>query len=238
MTNMRTRREPPKFRRVEVGEVERLGPRLVRVALTGPELDGFEVDLPAASVRLLLPSPGTTDLVMPAWNGNEFLLPDGRRPTIRTFTPMRTPQGLDLWIVDHGTGAASTWAANAKPGDPAAVSGPGRGYVIDPDAPAFLLAGDETAAAAIAQLRDAIPDHTPVDVHITDDLLDAVRNADIAPDTRVWVAGEAAEVQAVRRHLFDERGVPRSHTSVRGYWKRGRSGDAGDVGDAASDPPE
>jgi len=34
---------------------------------------------------------------MPSWNGNEFLLADGRRPTIRTFTPRRVdPEALEL----------------------------------------------------------------------------------------------------------------------------------------------
>jgi NADPH-dependent ferric siderophore reductase len=35
-------------------------------------------------------------------------------------------------------------------------------------------------------------------------------------------------MQRTRRHLFDERGIPRAHTAVRGYWKHGRRGDAGD----------
>ena len=35
----------------------------------------------------------------------------------------------------------------AGPGDPAAVSGPGRGYAVDPDAPA-VEAEDAPAAAA------------------------------------------------------------------------------------------
>jgi len=43
------------------------------------------------------------------------------------------------------------------------------------------------------------------------------------------VAGEAAAVQRIRRHLFTERGVTRSHAAVRGYWKHGRTGD-GDGG--------
>ncbi|TML63714.1 MAG: hypothetical protein E6G14_17935, partial [Actinobacteria bacterium] len=78
----RLRREPPAFREVEVRRVERLSPRLVRVTLSGSELAGFTVEQPAASVRVLLPSSGAGDLVAPSWNGNEFLLPDGRRPTI------------------------------------------------------------------------------------------------------------------------------------------------------------
>jgi NADPH-dependent ferric siderophore reductase len=36
---------------------------------------------------------------------------------------------------------------------------------------------------------------------------------------RIWVAGEAAAVQRIRRLLFDERGVDRSSASIRGYWK-------------------
>src|ERR1700674_3950501 len=85
----RTRREPPRFRRVSVRRVEPRSPRLIRVTLTGPELEGLAVDEPAASVRLLLPATANDDLVVPSWNGNEFLLPDGRRPTIRPFTPRR-----------------------------------------------------------------------------------------------------------------------------------------------------
>jgi NADPH-dependent ferric siderophore reductase len=42
----------------------------------------------------------------------------------------------------------------------------------------------------------------------------------------VWAAGEAAAMQRIRRHLFDEREVPRAQATVRGYWKHGRRGDA------------
>ncbi len=254
----RVRREPPRFRPVSVSGVEPVTPRLLRITLSGPELEGLTVEQPAASVRLLLPSPGTHELVAPTWNGNEFRLPDGRRPTIRTFTPFRVnPEAreLDLEIVVHGHGAASEWAAAADTGDTAAIAGPGRGYAIDRDAPAFLLAGDETAIPAMSQLLREIPAETPIEVHVEiahadaelalpdhpratvewhelpagaspgDALVDAVRVADIAPDTRVWAAGEAASVQRIRRHLFDDRGIPRAQTSVRGYWKHGRSAD-------------
>lgn len=259
----RLRREPPPFRRVAVRRVVPVTPRMLRVTLAGPELAGFTVEQPAASVRLLLPPPGERRLVMPAWNGNEFLLPDGRRPTIRTFTPGRVdPDGpeLDLDVVVHDGGTASRWAADAREGDETAVSGPGRGYAVDADAPAHLLGGDETAIPAIAQLLAAVPPDAPVQVHVEvahpdarlalpahpratvawwdlpagappgDALVAAVQAADIADGTRVWVAGEAAAVQRIRRHLFEERGIPRPLTSVRGYWKHGRSGDADDDG--------
>lgn len=251
------RREPPPFRRVEVRRVERRSPRLVRVTLTGAELLGLSVEQPAASVRLLLPSPGSG--VVPRWNGNEFLLPDGSRPAIRTFTPRRVDPvdlELDLEIVVHGSGVASRWAEAARAGDPAAVSGPGRGYEPDPAAAAFALFGDETAIAAMSQLLESLPGERALQVHVEvahpdarlplpahplatiewcdlapgappgNALLAAVRTAELLPDTRVWAAGEAAGVQRIRRHLFEERGLPRTQAAVRGYWKQGRSGDA------------
>ena len=165
----RVRREPPRFRRVAVRRVEHVGPRMVRVTLAGSELDGLTVEDPAASVRLLLPAPGDDELVVPSWNGNEFLLADGRRPTIRTFTPYRVDADaleIDLEIVVHGTGVASAWAETAEPGDPAAISGPGRGYAVNRDARAFLLGGDETAIPAISQLLDAIPAEATVQVRV------------------------------------------------------------------------
>jgi NADPH-dependent ferric siderophore reductase len=239
-----------------------LSPRLVQVTVAGPDLDGFTIEHPAASVRLLLPSPGDQDLVVPSWNGNEFLLPDGQRPALRTFTPRRLDADaleLDLQIVIHGDGLSSEWAKAAQPGDPAAVSGPGRGYAIDHDAPAFLLAGDETAIPAMSQLLEALPAETPVQVYIEvahpdgrlaltgrprasidwcllppgapsgDALLAAIRQADLASGIRVWAAGEAAAVQRIRRHLFEERGLPRPRATIRGYWKQGHGGDGEDA---------
>lgn len=254
-----TRREPPRFRLVTVLRVEEVTPWMLRVTFTGADLAGLVVDRPAASVRLLVPSPGTSELVIPTWNGNEFLLSGGERPVIRTFTPVRVDpeaQELDLDIVVHQGGLVSTWAAGAGRGDPAAVSGPGRGYEIDRGAAAFWLVGDETALPAIGQLLEALPHTAPVEVVVEvahadarpalphhpratvrwlllpdgaragDALADAVVAADLEPGTHVWVAGEAAAVQRIRRHLFGERGLPRAHATVRGYWKHGRGGDA------------
>lgn len=166
---MRVRREPPPFRRVEVAAVGYPTPRLARITFVGPDLEGFTVDQPAASVRLLLPSPGDDELVMPRWSGNEFLFADGERPIIRTFTPLRVrPErpALDLEIVLHEGGAAAEWAAGALPGDRAAISGPGRGYDVADDAKAYLLAGDETALPAIGQLLEHLPAATPARVLI------------------------------------------------------------------------
>lgn len=247
MAELRLRREPPRFRQVDVRRSEAVTPHLVRVVVGGSELDGLDPGLPGASVRLLLPS-ASAGLVVPTWSGNEFLLPDSTRPLLRTLTPRRfDPQVLELTleVVLHDGGPLSEWAIGAAAGDAVAVSGTGRGYAIDSGAEAFLLAGDETAIPAISQLLEAIPPDKRVDVELEvehDDarfelpphpganvrwhlapVLEAVERADIGPGTRVWAAGEAAEMQRIRRHLFEERDLPRSAAVVRGYWKRGRS---------------
>jgi NADPH-dependent ferric siderophore reductase len=255
-SSLRTRREPPAFRRVIVRQVTPLTPRMVRVTVAGPELKGLVVEQPAASVRLLLPPAGSKELVVPVWNSNEFLLPDGTRPAIRTLTPLRhdpDANSLDLEIVVHEGGALSAWVAAAQEGDDVGLSGPGRGYPVDPDAPGFLLAGDESAMPAIGQVLDALGDGKPVRIIVEvaapdarrefrghtvewcdlpagappgDALVAAVTSADPAPGTRIWAAGEAAAVQRIRKHLFEGRGIARSETWIRGYWKRGRAGDA------------
>lgn len=253
-----TRRPPPPFRPVTVAAVERPTPRLAKVVLAGDALGELDPPEPAASLRLFLPPADA--LVLPTWAGNEFLMPDGTRPVIRTLTPRRfDPPNLEVWIVIHGPGAASRWAATARPGARAAVSGFARGYPIDENAPAFLVAGDETALAAVSQLLELLPSRAAVEVHLEvvdpavrldigghpraavfwhvsgpDDppgeaLVRAVRAADIPPGARVWAAGEAAAMQRIRRHLFEERGIQRERTWVRGYWKHGRAGDTADT---------
>lgn len=249
------RREPPQLRPVTVAAIRYMSPYMARVTVAGPELSGFELREPAASIRLLVPSSGTSHLVIPEWNGNEFLLPGGERPVIRTFTPRRFDPDtlqLDIDIVIHAGGATSAWVAEARPGNPAAVTNPGRGYRIDHDAPAYFLAGDETAIPAIGQLLEQLPETASVQVVIEiahpegqfelpnhpqaevewtvketgsspgTALINAIRAAAIERRSRIWVAGEAGSLVAVRKNLFEERGLERSRVTVRGYWKHGR----------------
>jgi NADPH-dependent ferric siderophore reductase len=158
----------------------------------------------------------------------------------------------------HEGGAAPAWARAAQPGDRAAISGPARGYPVDPDAAGFVLAGDESAIPAIGQLLEVLPADKPVHVIVEvadpaarldlpehpaatvewrdlpagappgDTLVAAVTAAELAAGTRIWAAGEAAAMQRIRRHVLDERQLPRSETWIRGYWKAGRAGDGDD----------
>jgi NADPH-dependent ferric siderophore reductase len=237
-----------------VVDVQTRSPLFRRITVGGPELVGLDPATPAASVRLLVPTDGVVEL--PEWNGNEYLRADGSRPPLRTLTPLRIdPQRgeVDVDILLHGAGPMASWAATADVGDPVALSGTGRGYVIEPDAP-HLLAGDASAVPAIATILGALPREAVVEVLVeasdgtveldgptgmrvswiapnpgappSDALVRAVEGTSITPDTRVWVAGEAAAVQRTRRHLFDVLGLPRSQCTVRGYWKHGRAGDS------------
>ena len=142
---------------------------MMSVVLGGPELSDFSLSEPAASVRVLLPPAPRADLVVPVWTGNEFLLSNGDRPVIRTLTPRRfdvVASDLEVQIVLHDGGAASRWVSAAAPGDAVAMSGPGRGYRIDPDAAGLLLVGDETAMPAIGQLLEWMPPAMAAEVHV------------------------------------------------------------------------
>jgi NADPH-dependent ferric siderophore reductase len=249
------RREPPPFRSVAVRSTEPLTPHLVRIVLAGADLTGFEIEGPASSVRLLLPPDGSDTVVIPHWTGNQFELPTGGRAPIRTFTPRHFDSDrleLTLDLVLHDSGAASDWARRAAPGTVVAVSGPGRGYIVDNSATSMVLGGDETALPAISQLLETLPEamalrvelevstptarlplpgHPGAEINWHDldrgaapgtALVAAIRSIDDQPDTW-WIAGEAAAVQKIRKHLFDARGIPRSMATVRGYWKHGRS---------------
>jgi NADPH-dependent ferric siderophore reductase len=221
-----------------------------RVVLGGPELDGFTVDGPAASIRVLLPQADGT-LEIPEWTGNVFVGRDGERAVIRTFTPllvdaMRHEVTID--VVLHGDGPAARWAAAAQIGGEVAISGPGRYDRVDEGARSYLLGGDETAIPAIGQLLEVLPATTAVDVRIELARPDARLELPEHPRARItwldagplappggalvtsveqteelphaiWLAGEAAAIQRLRRHLFDVRGLSRAGFTARGYWK-------------------
>ncbi|WP_030257133.1 MULTISPECIES: siderophore-interacting protein [Streptomyces] len=112
-----------------------------------------------------------------------------------------------------------------------------------------LLAGDETALPAIATLVGALPAgvRALAYVEVADEaerqplesradlavhwlhrdgaapgvvLAGAVRAAELPPGTPfAWLAGEAGAVRALRRHLVEERGVPRPSVDFAGYWR-------------------
>lgn len=230
---------------LEVIRTEQLTSRMVRVVLGGPGLDAYQHnDATDRYVKLLFPQP--------AADGGEPRTVV-RTYTVRRFDPDAAELWID--VVQHGdAGIAGPWAAAATPGDRLSLRGPGGGYAPDPSAPAHLFVGDPAAFPAIAAAVEALP--AGADVHAvlwahdaeeasyldlpeqasvrwlladrdTATLVDAVRGLDL-PGGRVqaFVHGELRQVQALRTHLTEERGIAGDDLSISGYWRQGLDEDA------------
>lgn len=77
---------------------------------------------------------------------------------------------------------------------------------------------------------------SPADLHLTwlhrvdaapgdpDQLLRAVQALELPPGrVQPFVHGEAYEVRAIRKHLVNDRGIPKEASSISPYWRRGRN---------------
>lgn len=168
--------------RARVDTVELLSPSFVRVRFSGDALT--DLGNPGSSfdqrVKLIFPNPGqplaTLEQAGADWYRAWLGLPEQTRGAMRSYTirSIDTDQnGATSIVIDFvlhfdssaAIGPASRWASEAAPGDELLIIGPRRGRVdgggieYDPhNAAAVLLAGDETAAPAIASiLEDADP---------------------------------------------------------------------------------
>ncbi|OZI52427.1 siderophore-interacting protein [Bordetella genomosp. 4] len=153
-------RHPLKSRMLQVSRVQPLSAHMVRITLTGNDLEGFvsasfddhvKVFLPEGDALPIIPTIGP--------NGPEF--PAGvARPQARDYTPRRyrpDTKELDVDFVLHDHGPAGTWAAQAQPGQHLGVAGPRGSFVIPHDFDWHLLIGDETALPAIARRLEELP---------------------------------------------------------------------------------
>ncbi|MHA6760699.1 siderophore-interacting protein [Streptacidiphilus sp. PAMC 29251] len=111
-----------------------------------------------------------------------------------------------------------------------------------------LLVGDETSLPAIACILESLPGGFPVQVFIrTADpadrqplrttasarfhwlhgdttLAEVVTTADFPSGAPcAWLAGEAAQVRNLRRHLVNTRAFPRDAVVFMGYWRQGHA---------------
>jgi NADPH-dependent ferric siderophore reductase len=185
--------------------------------------------------------------------------PSIRTYTVRALD--RAAGELTIDFVVHGDrGLAGPWAAAARPGDVLMLLGPGGAYAPDPAADWHLFVGDESALPAIGAACERLPagaravavlevggpdEHLDLpaaveqhwvhrDPERPDQLVEAVRALEF-PTGRVdaFVHGEAGAVRGLRRHLLDERGLPRAGLSVSGYWRIGRDEDGWQADKAA-----
>lgn len=184
------------------------------------------------------------------WFRRYLAMPDDVRPPMRTFTLRRRredPVEIDIDFVLHDEGPARDWALRAAPGGHLAFTGPYGLYAPRDEHDGIVLAGDETAVPAIGAIVEALPPGRratvvasvrdaaeqqvwetagEVTIHwatpgtLTDRLGELT-----FPGERpyVWLAGEASEVKAMRRHVVRERGVDKRDVCFTGYWRRGRT---------------
>ena len=196
---------------------------------------------PGRAVRL--PS-GDDDVLR--WYQAYLAIPEDERPVMRSYTVRsRDRDTIDVDFVLHSggiDGPATAWARTASPGAVLGRYGPDAAYRRPvPAAGTVLLAGDETAVPAIATLLSEV-DNAVVFVEVPDaaeeqplpvrwlhrndtphgtKLLEAVREAKFRDGpVAAWLAGEAAMVRSLRRHLVGERGLDKSVIEFTGYWRR------------------
>ena len=238
-----------KRRRLQVLRVVDLTPRMRRITLGGPELAGFI-------------SLGTDDHVKVFFAQNaeeqatlETLVlgadKDSRAmPAMRDYTPRRYDLDrleLDIDFVLHGDGPASTWAAQAQPGQFLHIGGP-RGSMVVPDIfDSYLLIGDETALPAIARRLEGLAANrralvvveiengaeqqvldSPAEVKVIwvlreggkDHLLTTVQQLSLPEgELYAWIATEAKASRQIRRVLLDDKGLDQQFVKAVGYWQ-------------------
>jgi NADPH-dependent ferric siderophore reductase len=248
------------IRSLTVSATRRLSPGFVRVSLTGDDLTGFVSAGPTDHSKLFFPDPETGTITAPAVVDGAMRRPEAGTIIMRDYTPRAFRPGsagqlpeVDFDFFIHGDSApASTWADQAKVGDPLVVGGP-RGSRMPPSGISrVLLAVDETALPALGRWIEELPEDVdivalatlsndsdaayldPAHVHrarviwLSDEpgaLERAVRAyGPIDSETFVWAVGEAGSLVGLRRYLRRELGLPPAQVKVDGYWKSGEPG--------------
>ncbi|MET0524788.1 MAG: siderophore-interacting protein [Nocardioides sp.] len=198
---------------------------LVRLVLGGPGLAAFEsTGIPDEWVGLVVPG--------------QF---QSRYYTVRSWADGE----LTLDVVIHDVGLVTEWAARDCRGDTVVVTEPKGSFAMPADAVWLILVGDLTAMPAIARITGSVDVPTRVWAEVPDELGDY-----LPPGTEVhwletpddggsrlasvveridwpegegyfWMAGESAQMRAIRKHLMREVRLPSTAYDVMGYWRAG-----------------
>lgn len=150
---------PADLRILTVSHISDITPSIRRVLFKGHQLT--HLDTPQQiHCRLLFQPPGSRSYEWPQLDDNgRIQWPQNGRLTSRILTirQIDADQGfLTIDFVMHsGTGPATTWVREARPGDVVGVLGPAaQGFKR---ADYYLLAGDETGLPGIARILEALP---------------------------------------------------------------------------------
>ncbi|KAB3520955.1 siderophore-interacting protein [Corynebacterium sp. zg254] len=232
---------------------ESVSPAMVRIRANAPGLIGRELTKTDHYVKILFVPEGAPY----SWPFDLAHIKDTQpkkyRPVTRTYTlrSVDTETGdIAIDFVLHGdTGLAGPWARDVEVGETFAFVGPGGGWAPTPRYDHFVLAGDESAAPAIAASLEKIPSTStaiaffevegpghefavPEGDNITvrwvyrhgsmpgRALADAVRFYECPEGSVGWfVHGVAEMIKEIRRELYVGRGVSKKDASISGYWR-------------------
>lgn len=168
--------ETSRFFRARVRAITDLTPSFRRFTFAGEDLADYGDPGFDQRVKVVFPTPTVGLDAMPTgddWYLQWRALPADARPPFRTYTTraVRTDaHEVDIDMVAHDViGPASAWIATATVGDEVLIYGPttahtGVSFGVDFVPPArtdcVLLAGDETAAPALAVILEQLPAET------------------------------------------------------------------------------
>ena len=191
LTVLRVADVTPGMRRVTIG-----GPQLAEhVAENGFAVNAFRSEGFDDEFKLVLPDPETGELLVPTQNDGRLDWPRGAFAGTRTYTARRwDPETgeLDVDVVKHGSGPATTWAYSCQVGDEIQIAGP-KMSGAHPEAEWLLIAGDETALPAIGRWLEEMPAGTRADVFIEVASADRIQELTTRADATVtWLDRQGA----------------------------------------------
>ena len=203
---------------------ETISPHLLRLTLSGRGLADLEsTGVPDEWVGLVVPGQYQSRYyTVRSWDGQELVLD----------------------VVVHEVGLVTEWASRDCVGDAVMVTEPRGSFAMPDDAAWLLLVGDLTALPAMARIAEttrALP--TRIWAEVPDDLTgylpdgpdvtwldppapgrsalaEVVESIDWPPgEGYFWMAGESAQMRAIRKHLMRVRRMTSAAYDVMGYWR-------------------
>lgn len=211
----------------EVLRREQLSPHLIRLVLGGSGLASFaSTGIPDEWVGLIVPGQFQSRYyTVRSWDGRELVLD----------------------VVVHEVGLVTEWAArdgaDSCVGESVTITEPKGSFDMPAGAQWLLLVGDLTAMPAMARIAESVDVPTRIWAEVPDQLASYLPgSADVtwlappasgqsglaavveaidwpAGDGYFWMAGESAQMRAIRKHLMRDRKLPSSAYDVMGYWR-------------------
>jgi NADPH-dependent ferric siderophore reductase len=231
-------RHIPKIRSLQVDSVQRLSPGMLRITFSGDDLADFRSLGFDDHVKLFVPSAfgdiqrrdytprrfDTTSCTLvldfaihDAGPATQWALNAKPGDTIQIAGPKGSSfvsSDIRRWLLIGDETALPAMGRRIEEADAAsyltsiaAVAGPDEEQVFDTRAQVSTLWAHRLLSAAADPAA----------------LLAMVQSFDLSRDTFVWIAAEARVARAIRDHIVNDRGHPRSWVKAGGYWIMGRA---------------